>query len=201
MIRGTFIASLVALLFLVLYLPSAYPPEHFLAQVRRDHAAAAALWDSHVAAQLLDRALRTQDATEQALPGAGLAASPNTPAAALDGVTQRLFNNPYVHSINALLLMAAFRLAAMLQWGMWWVLFAAGAIVDAGIRRRVRTKQFEGHDPERFGVYLVLSTLLGCAGVMLMVLPLNVSPLLWPCVPVLIAGFLSRAWESFHQAL
>jgi hypothetical protein len=200
MIRVTFIASLVALLFLVLYLPSAYPPEHFLAQVRRDHAAAAALWDSHVAAQLLDQALRTQDATEQTLPDAGSAAPPNTPAAALAGVTQRLFNNPYVHSINALLLMAAFRLAAMLQWGMWWVMFAAGAFVDASIRRQVKAKQFEGHEPERFGAYLVLSTLAGCGAFLWIGMPWNVPLLLWPCVPVLIAVFLSRAWVNFHHA-
>ena len=41
MIRVVAVISLVCLLVLVLYLPSAYPPERFLAQLRMEHVAIA----------------------------------------------------------------------------------------------------------------------------------------------------------------
>ena len=44
MIRIVSIAALLSLLVLVLYLPSAHPPERFLAQIRSEHQAMEALW-------------------------------------------------------------------------------------------------------------------------------------------------------------
>ena len=42
MIRAVAILSLVSLLVLVLYLPSAHPPERFIAQLRAEHDATVA---------------------------------------------------------------------------------------------------------------------------------------------------------------
>ena len=57
MIRAVAVLSLLVLLVLVLYLPSAHPPERFLAQLRAEHELATAYWGAEPASHLLDRAL------------------------------------------------------------------------------------------------------------------------------------------------
>ena len=59
MIRVVAVVSLVCLLVLVLYLPSAHPPERFLAQLRTEHEATAAYWGDAPALRILS--LRSSD--------------------------------------------------------------------------------------------------------------------------------------------
>ena len=122
MIRAVAVASLVSLLVLVLYLPSAHPPERFLAQLRDEHRAAAEFWGTAPALRILSRGLGVQDSARRAapIPSLGDAPQADVVGAAVAGemasVNQRLFNNPYLRSIDALLLLAAFRLATLLEW-------------------------------------------------------------------------------------
>ena len=60
MIRVVAIASLLALLILVLYLPSAYPPERFMNQLRAEHALNAEFWGPEPAMRILSRMLDLQ---------------------------------------------------------------------------------------------------------------------------------------------
>ena len=68
MIRAVAVLSLLVLLVLVLYVPSAHPPERFLAQLRAEHEAATAYWGAEPATRMLDRAMRMQDSTAQVTP-------------------------------------------------------------------------------------------------------------------------------------
>ena len=68
MIRVVAVVSLVCLLVMVLYLPSAHPPERFLAQLRAEHQAASRLWGDEPAMRMLSRALSVQDTTRRASP-------------------------------------------------------------------------------------------------------------------------------------
>ena len=68
MIRVVAVISLVCLLVMVLYLPSAHPPERFLAQLRTEHEATAAYWGDAPALRILSRALIVQDSARQAAP-------------------------------------------------------------------------------------------------------------------------------------
>ena len=68
MIRVVAVISLVCLLVMVLYLPSAHPPERFLAQLRTEHEATAAYWGDAPALRILSRALSVQDSARQAAP-------------------------------------------------------------------------------------------------------------------------------------
>ena len=54
MIRAVAVLSLLVLLVLVLYVPSAHPPERFLAQLRAEHEAAAAYWGAEGSATLVN---------------------------------------------------------------------------------------------------------------------------------------------------
>ena len=122
MIRVVTIAALLCLLVLVLYLPSAHPPERFLAQIRSEHQAMEALWGEAPALRILDRALCLQGAAREATPvppTAGASAASGVDGAVareMASVNQRLFGNTYFRAIDALMLLAAFRLSAMLEW-------------------------------------------------------------------------------------
>ena len=68
MIRAVTVLSLLVLLVLVLYVPSAHPPGRFLAQLRTWQEEAIGCWGAEPATRMLDRAMRMQDSTAQVTP-------------------------------------------------------------------------------------------------------------------------------------
>ena len=186
MIRGVALVSLIALLVLVLYLPSAQPPERFVAQLRAEHSAAAAFWGDAPAAHMLSRALSVQESARSATP---LPSSGDAPeikgvngavANEMASVNQRLFNNAYFRSIDALLLLASFRLATLLEWLPWLLAFVAAAMVDGYLVRSIKAKEFLHHDPELFAVYASGAIVVACGTVLAFVVPVALHPLVVP---------------------
>ena len=205
MIRGVALVSLIALLVLVLYLPSAHPPERFVAQLRAEHSAAAAFWGEAPATHMLSRALSVQESARSATPLPSSGDAPDIKgvngavANEMASVNQRLFNNAYFRSIDALLLLASFRLATLLEWLPWLLAFVAAAMLDGYFVRSIKAKEFLHHDPELFAVYASGAIVAGCATVLAFVLPVDLHPLVLPCVPLVIGTLLSRALGSFHR--
>ena len=204
MIRVVAVVSLVCLLVMVLYLPSAHPPERFLAQLRTEHEATAAYWGDAPALRILSRALSVQDSARQATPIPSSADAP--PANAVDGavarematVNQRLFNNAYFRSIDALLLLASFRFATLIEWLPWLLAFTVVVLFDGYIVRQIKAKEFRQHDPELFALYTCGAIVMVCATVVGFVVPFTLHPLAMPCVPLVVSLLLSRAVRSFH---
>jgi Domain of unknown function (DUF4400) len=208
MLRAVAVLSLMALLILVLYMPSAHPPEHFLARLRDEHAAAAEFWGPAVATQLLDRAIRMQGAARDASLIPGSTKSADAPATAavqaavaveLSSVNQRLFNNAYSRSVDALLMLASHRLAAVVAWLPWLVVFLLAATIDGALVRVIKAREFRQHDPEMFALYAGLAIAVACASVLALVLPTSLHPLILPCAPVLIVVLLTQALGCFHR--
>ena len=205
MIRIVSIAALLCLLVLVLYLPSAHPPERFLAQIRSEHQAREALWGEAPALRILDRALFLQGTAREAAPVPPTAVA--SAASGVDGavaremasVNQRLFGNSYFRAIDALVLLAAFRLSAMLEWLPWMAAFLVAAVADGAISRVIKSKEFLHHDPERFALYASVSILLACADVVALVLPVAVHPLVSPAVLATLAVLWGRSVAHFHR--
>ena len=205
MIRAVAVISLVSLLVLVLYLPSAHPPERFLVQLRTEHQASLEFWGAAPALRILSRALSVQDSARQATPVPSAGDAPQ--ANAVDGavahemasVNQRLFNNAYFRSIDALVLLAAFRLATLLEWLPWLLAFAVAILLDGYLVRLIKAKEFRQHDPEMFALYACTAIVTACATVVGFVVPVTVHPLVMPCVPLLVSLLLSRAVGSFHR--
>jgi hypothetical protein len=204
-IRVVAVVSLLFLLVLVLYLPSAHPPERFLMQLRSEHEATVNFWGEAPALRILSRALGLQDSARQATPVPSAAAA--LPSSGLGGavahemasVNQRLFDNAYFRSIDALALLAAFRLSALLEWLPWLAAFAGAALVDGLIVRAIKSKEFRQHDPELFALCACLAIVTGCAALVGFVIPIPLHPLVMPGVPLLISVLLSRAMGSFHS--
>lgn len=205
MIRAVAVISLVSLLVLVLYLPSAHPPERFLTQLRTEHQATSEFWGAAPALRILSRALSVQDSARQAtpVPSAGDAPQANAVNGAvaheMASVNQRLFNNAYFRSIDALVLLAAFRLATLLEWLPWLLAFAAAVLVDGYVVRMIKAKEFRQHDPEMFALYACTAIVTVCATAVGFVVPVTLHPLVMPCVPLVVSLLLSRAVGSFHR--
>lgn len=205
MIRAVAVVSLMALLVLVLYVPAANPPERFLAQLRDEHDAAVEFWGMQPAYRMLDRAMRMQAGAAEASPipaardmpaGSGINSAV---AAEMTSVSQRLFNNTYFRSVDALLMLASYRLSSLLEWLPWLLPLAMAAAIDGALVRIVRAKEFLQHDPEMFAVWCCLLIVVSCATVVAFVLPLRLHPASLAGFPVAVALLLGCAIANFHR--
>lgn len=204
MIRVVSIVSLLCMLVLVLYLPSAHPPDRFIDLVRQERQAIGSFWGDAASLRILSRALAMVESAQQASPVPVPSAAPSSNrvngavAIEMASVNQRLFNSAYFRSIDALLLLAAFRLSTLIQWLPWLLAFGAAAVLDGFVIRQVKAKEFRQHDPEWFATYASLGIVTICVTVIGFVLPLALHPLMMPCAPLLLSIFLGRTAGSFH---
>jgi hypothetical protein len=204
MIRAVAVISLLSLLVLVLYLPSVNPPERFLVQLRAEHQAIVQLWGQATATAMLSRAMNLQDSARQSVP------SP-MPAPAVEGTvqaatareltaaSQRLFDNAYVRSIDALVLLATFRLAVLLEWLPWLSAFTAVALLDGHLARLIKAREFRQHDPEVFVSLSCASIVAMCTMIIGFVLPVPMQPAFMPALAVIISMLLGGALANFHR--
>lgn len=205
MIRAVAILSLLILLILVLYVPSAHPPERFLAQLRDEHQIATGYWGLQPATHMLDRAVRMQEATANVTPIPAAKDAPSTSAVngavllEMTSVNQRLFNNPYFRSVDALLLLGSYRLSTLLEWLPLLAAFVMAAIADGGFARFIKAKEFRQHDPEMFALYTSLGIVVICATVIGFVWPMRLHILLLPCAPLVVGVLVGRALGCFHR--
>lgn len=205
MIRIVAVVSLLCLLALVLYLPSVHPAQRFLAQLRAEHDTMTAFWGDAPASRILSRALSMQDSARKATPVPSASDAPS--ASALDSavtqemtsLNQRLFNNAYFRSIDALVLLASYRLSTLLEWLPWLAAFCVAALVDGGVARLTKSLEFRHHDPELFAVFSCLAIVAGCAAVLGFVIPVTLHPLAMPSVPLLMSVLMGRALANFHR--
>lgn len=204
MIRATAIVSLLGLLLLVLYLPSALPAERFLARLRAEHEAATAFWGPEHATRLLARALDTQASAQAATPRADTAAAPpgdvgGAVAKQMAGAVAGLFDNPYFRSIDALLLLAGYRAVALLEWLPWTLVVLLAAAADALASRAVKAREFRRLDPEMFAAHASAAVMAACLALVCVVVPMPLHPLVMPCAPLVVGLLGARALGCFHQ--
>jgi hypothetical protein len=205
-IRVVWIVSLILLLILVLYLPSAYPPERFIDQLSVEHERNTAYWGEEHALRILSRMLELQADAKQ------LSLIPATPAPAetrgqvdtaaasqLSQANARLFNNPYFRSIGALLALATYRLAALVEWLPYLSAFVLAALLDGFARRIVKSKEFLQHKPELFALHASVVILIACGLVVALVMPVTLHPLLLALMPASVGVFGSLAIANYHH--
>ncbi|HEY0846601.1 MAG TPA: DUF4400 domain-containing protein [Noviherbaspirillum sp.] len=205
MIRFVSAASLVALLFLVLYLPSAYPPERFIDQLRAEHALTIEFWEHEHAMRILSRMLDWQTTAKQASPAPFATGAPApgpidvAVAKQMAEVNQRLFHNPYFRSIDTLLALATYRFSVLIEWLPVLLVLMLAALFDGYLVRIVKSQEFVQHNPEVFALHAGATIMTACAAVLALVLPITLHPLMLSGVPVAISVFASRALANFHR--
>lgn len=205
MIRAVAVISLVLLLILVLYVPAVHPPERFLEQMRSEHQVAVEFWGAEPAYRMLNRAIRLQSNAAEASPLPALRDMPKSHgtnqavASEMRSVNQRLFNNAYFRSVDALLMLASYRLSGLLEWLPWLIPLVLAASIDGFLLRIVRSKEFLLHDPEMFAVWCALLIITGCATVVAFVLPIQLHPAMLAGSPIAMTVLLGRAITHFHR--
>lgn len=205
MIRFVSTTSLVALLILVLYLPSAYPPQRFIDQLRAEHTLTVDFWGRDHAMRILSRMLDWQATAKQAspVPSSTDAPLPNpvdlAVATQMAEVNNRLFNNPYFRSIDTLLALATYRFCALIEWLPALLTFMLAALLDGFLVRIIKSKEFLQHNPEVFALHICAVIMTACATVLAFVLPITLHPLVLSGVPIAISVFASRALADFHR--
>lgn len=203
MIRAVTIASLLSLLALVLYLPSARPASTFIATVRSEHAALSEFWGEPHALEMLERMLQWQPET---MPSPPLVPVGSVPVAGTGNVHKevaavgnRLMNNNYVRSLSGLFVLATYRMAVILGLLPGVLPFFAGAIVDGFVRRALKGKEFRGHNPEVFSACACGVIVAACALVVLCTIPAKMPPGLLPSLLVAIGCLTNIGIANYHK--
>lgn len=205
MARIIAVAVATLLTILVLYLPSAHPPSRFIEQITSEHGMNQAFWGERGASRILERMFSMQAETGAVAPAVAAPLPPqpaDVNAAVLNEVarlTDRLFGSDYVRGIDALLLLAMYRLASLIEWLPILFLFAGIAWFDGLMMRRVRSHEFVGHDPRLFGVLRISMILVMGITIVWFVVPVTVHPLALGSAPAtaIILGALAIA--NFHR--
>ncbi len=193
MIRVIFAFALLGIASFCLVVPARFEPQQLLLLLRHEHAAFAELWTSDRAERALASALQVKET-------ARATHEPSAPASTpLDETVQRLLKSPYTRSLEALLVLAAFRAATWIEWLPWLSLIGVALMLDGFLLRNVKSRQFQQHDPEKFAVFGLLATVGGCTLVGSLVFPGEVHPLVAPVALVTICGLVSRAFANFHR--
>ncbi len=205
MIRFVSTVSLLVLLILVLYLPSVYPPDRFFDQVRIEHDLNVAFWEERHATRILTRMLDFHDIKKQVDPTSPLVgaqrptAGSNPVATQMAQVTSRFFNNPYFRSIDSLLVLASYRVSALIEWLPVLLVFVAVVLLDGFLLRIIKSKEFLQHNPQVFSLYACATIATSCAAAIAFVLPITLNPVAIPVLPVVLSVFMSRAAANFHR--
>jgi hypothetical protein len=205
MIRVVTTVSLVAILILVLYLPSAYPPDRFIGQLRTELELTNEFWGQGAAARSLARVLDLQAAATQASPASSLASAPApnsvnlAVAMQMSEVHSRLFDNEYFRSIESLFALATYRFSMFMEGLPFLLVFLAAALIDGFVTRVVKSKEFLQHDPEMVALHVCAGILTACATIVAFVVPVTVPPSAFCIAPPALSAFTSRAIANFHR--
>jgi hypothetical protein len=203
-IRFVAIASLISILVLVLYLPSAYPPARFVNQLRTEHELAAQFWGAAAGMRILERTLDLQASARETAPR--ISAAGVEPSSAVDSavaahmaqVNARLFSNEYFRSIDALVALASYRLCVLAEGLLLFLLFGGAVLCDGWVVRIIRSKEFLQHDPEKFA-YVCAAILAACATTTALFLPVTVYPEALCATSLAVSVFASRVLANFHR--
>jgi hypothetical protein len=205
MVRWVWIAALLAILCIVLYIPSASPPERFIEVLRSEHALNREVWGPVVADRILGRMLDMQQATPPLSDPPAPTAQPvgqstvdAAMAAQMSQMSTRLFGNPYFRSIDSLFALATYRISALIELLPLLLIFLFVVVVDGVALRKVRAKEFVAHSAEMFGGSVIAAIALGSVVAVSAFLPVRMHPM-FPTLCLLAMLFaLSRAIANYH---
>ncbi len=205
MVRYVWIGTMLAILCIVLYIPSASPPERFTAVLRAEHDITRDIWGPVVADRILRRMLDIQQGSlplsEPPAPMVHVGQQPAVDAAMAAQMTQmsmRLFGNPYFRSIDSLFALATYRLSAIIELLPLVAIFLLVVAVDGLVLRQVRAKEFVAHSAEMFGGSLIVAIMLGGMVAVSAFLPMRLHPMFFTLSLLAMFFALSRAIANYH---
>lgn len=174
---------MTAMVGLVLWLPAAYTAAQFYGAARLDHAANEQFWGEPYAATALQSAISFLDARKTPSLPAPAGTGPTGQAerqlaSRMQQFTERMRGARYLRAQEAMTMLAFYRLVTMLYLAPAIALFLVPSLVDAAVRRIVRTHEFRSHDPERYSLSIAGAMVLCAVLAILCALPVCIHPLL-----------------------
>ena len=204
-VRYVWIGAMLAILCIVLYMPSASPPERFIEVLRTEHVASREIWGPVVADRILRRMLDIQQGSpplsEPPAPMVRVGQQPAVDAAMAAQMTQmsmRLFGNPYFRSIDSLFALATYRLSAIIELLPLLAIFLLVVGIDGFVLRQVRAKEFVAYSAENFGASLIIAILLGSLVAVCAFVPVRLHPMFFTLSLLAMLFALSRAIANYH---
>lgn len=201
MMRALAIAAILAMALAVLYFPSQHSAAEYAELVAQEHLSAKQFWGPARARAMLARALlhdpRRPAAPELAAPTRPPAAA--AVAAAMSRAANGLYHNRYMDAVDAVLFLATWRAMALRELGALLAVLALVAVVDGMLERRRKSQMFGWHDPEVFGLCLLLGLFLLCATLLLLVVPVALPPWLLPALALTALPLLRWAVANYHR--
>lgn len=205
MIRYLAIILTAGLLCLVLWLPASHPAAEFYRAALAEHISNSNVWGRQFSTAALSRALaatsiRHQSAVPSAIPIGPTGAAEHRLTARMQDVMERFYGTPFMSALDAMTVLAYYRLATLL-----YLLPGAGllllpALLDAAARRVIRTHEFRRHDPERYSFAIAGAMIASVAVIASCVLPLPLPPILAPCAMLLAIYCLHVVIANFHHS-
>lgn len=204
MIRFLSLTLLIALAMLVFYVPTIFPTQRYIDQLRTEEGLNQSLWNEAHATRILSRirnmrARWKQDSLSAALEGSPRNTADELAANEMAGFNERISNHPYFRSIDALLALATYRLSTLIEWTSILLVFTIAVLFDGYLLRMIRSKEFLQRDPELFALHAGAAIMMGCATAIGLVLPVTLHPLLLSLAPLSISAFASRVLSQFHR--
>lgn len=199
--------ALLSIIVIAFYLPSQFPARTFYEQLHAEHSTNEQFWgDSHADA-ILERALaidaKVVNAPDTVAPAVAVPRKTIDPLSRtnlrLTEMRDRFVNSSYVQGLRATLLLAEYRISALIQWGPAAFLFLALAVLDGLVVRLVSSYEFGDHSPVKFGAFgFSLIAFLWLVVVSFM-LPTAIHPIFYGVAPVVLAILLATVIANFHR--
>ncbi|HQR19503.1 MAG TPA: DUF4400 domain-containing protein [Burkholderiaceae bacterium] len=199
--------ALLSIIVIALYLPSQFPARTFYEQLRAEHETNERFWGDAHADAILDRALAIDEkvvkAPDAVAPAVVIPRPPTDPLSRtnlkLTEMRERFISSSYVQGLRATLLLAEYRVSALLQWGPAVLMFMVLAVLDGLVVRLVSSCEFGDYSPVKFGAFgFALIGFLWLVVVSFM-LPTAVHPLFYGIAPVLLAILMSTVVANVHR--
>ena len=205
MLRIVWITALMAILCIILYLPSAFPPERFVEVLRAEHAVHREAWGLVVGDRILRRMLDMQQGTpplseppSATVQVGQMSAMDTAVAAQVSQMSVRLFGNPYFRSIDSLFALATYRLSAIIELMPLLSVFLGVVAIDGLVLRRVRAKEFVAHSAEMFGGSVIVAIVLGSVVAVSVFMPIRLHPMFATLCLLAMLFVLGRAIANYH---
>ena len=206
MVRYVWIAALLAILCIVLYVPSAFPPERFIEVLRTEHAVNREVWGPAVADRILRRMLDMQQATPPLSepPAATVQFGPQPAvdaalAAQMSQMSLRLFGNTYFRAIDSLFALVTYRVSVLIELLPLLLFFMVVVFVDGVVLHKVRAREFVAHSAEMFGGSVIAAIALGSVVAVSAFLPIPLHPMFATLCLLAMLFVLSRAISNYHM--
>ena len=199
--------ALLSIVVVALYLPSQFPAHRFYDQLRAEHTTNEQFWGDDHADAILERALaldaKVVNAPATVAPAVAVARQAADPLSRtnlqLTQLKERFVSSSYVQGLRATLLLAEYRLSALIQWFPAMLIFVVVAILDGLVVRLVSSYEFGDHSPVKFGAFgFALVGFVWLVAVSFM-WPTAIHPVFYGVVPVVLAVLLATVVANFHR--